>query len=96
MINWPPLPDYGVYSVWPQEGIEAFHPEDRSKVEGWVPSEHVFERTAFDGEYYHVRIPNVITLRVKPVLWLPVDFEGFRVGDQVEAVSYTHLRAHET
>ncbi len=87
MINWPQLPDYGVYSVWPQEGIEAFHPEDRSKVEDWVPSEHIFERTEFDGEYYHVRIPNVITLRVKPILWLPVSFEGLRVGDQVEVLA---------
>jgi hypothetical protein len=29
----------------------------------------------------------VIALRVKPILWLPVDFEGFRVGDQVEVLA---------
>lgn len=86
MIQWPKLPDYGIYSVWPQEGIEAFHPDDRDKVDGWVPSDHVFERTKFDGEFYHVRIGSIIELRIKPVLWLPVHFEGLRVGDQVEVL----------
>lgn len=87
MLNGPILPDFGIYHVWPERGIEAFHPEDRDKIDGWIPSDHVFERFEFDGKYYHVRYSDHVTLRIEPTLWLEVPDEGLRLGDQVEVLS---------
>lgn len=87
MIQSPTLPDFGIYHVWPESGIEAFHPEDRDRVNGWIPSDHVFERFEYDGEYYHVRYGERLTLRIKPILWLEIPDEGLRLGDQVEVLS---------
>ena len=87
MIGWPTLPDFGIYNVWPEEGVQAVHPEDRDRIHAWVPSDHVFERFEFDGEYYHVRYGDRVSFRIKPVLWLQVPDEGLRLGDQVEVLS---------
>ena len=87
MLNGPILPDFGIYHVWPERGIEAFHPEDRDKIDGWIPSDRVFERFEFDGKYYHVRYSDHVTLRIVPTLWLEVPDEGLRLGDQVEVLS---------
>jgi hypothetical protein len=87
MLGGPILPDFGIYHIWPQEGIESFHPEDRDKIDGWVPSDHVVERFKYDGEYYHVRYGERVTFRIKPVLWLEIPDEGLRLGDQVEVLS---------
>lgn len=87
MLNGPLLPDYGIYHVWPEQGVEAFHPEDRDKIDGWIPSNFVFERFEYDGEYYHVRYGDRVTLRIKPTLWLEIPDEGLRLGDQVEVLS---------
>jgi hypothetical protein len=86
MIDWPTLPDFGFYSVWPEQGLDAFHPEDRDKIDGWIPGVHVMERFAFDGEYYHVRYGDRLSFRVKPILWSQVRDEGHRLGDQVEVL----------
>ena len=87
MLGDPILPDFGIYHVWPQEGMESFHPEDRDKIDGWIPSDYVFERFEYDGEYYHVRYGDRLTFRIKPVLWLEIPDEGLRLGDQVEVLS---------
>lgn len=86
MIDWPTLPDFGIYTIWPEQGLDAFHPEDRDKIDGWIPSDHVMERFAFDGEYYHVRYGDRLSFRVKPILWSQVRDEGHRLGDQVEVL----------
>jgi len=86
MIDWPTLPDFGIYHIWPEQGVEAFHPEDREKIHGWIPSDHVFERFEFDGQYYHVRYSDRVTFRIKPTLWLEISDEGHRLGDQVEVL----------
>lgn len=83
MINWPELPDCGVYLFWPQEGTDWIHPDDISIVQDWIPSTRVFRRHSYDGIYYRLRY-GVDVLRVKPTLWLKVADEGFWVGDQVE------------
>jgi hypothetical protein len=83
MINWPELPDCGVYLFWPEEGTDWIHPDDLSIVEGWIPSTRVFRRHSYDGVYYRLQY-GVDVLRVKPTLWLKVADEGFWVGDQVE------------
>lgn len=87
MLNGPALPDYGIYHVWPEQGLDAFHPDDRDKIDGWIPSDYVFERFDYDGEYYHVRYGDRVTLRIKPTLWLEIPDEGLRLGDQVEVLS---------
>ena len=83
MINWPELPDCGVYLFWPEEGTDWIHPDDLSIVQGWIPSPRVFRRHSYDGVYYRLQY-GVDVLRVKPTLWLKVTDEGFWVGDQVE------------
>jgi hypothetical protein len=85
-IHWPPLPDMGVYLTWPEKGLDAIHPDDRTLAEELIPSDRVFLRTAFDGTYYTVEYGNQ-TVRIKPSLWLQVKDEGFRIGDQVEVPS---------
>jgi hypothetical protein len=85
-IEWPPLPDMGVYSTWPDLGLEAIHPDDRDVAQRLIPSDRVLVRTAFDGTYYTVEY-GVQRFRIKPSLWLQVRDEGFRIGDQVEVPS---------
>jgi hypothetical protein len=86
MIDWPELPDCGVYLNWPAEGTDWIHPEDVSVVERWVPSDRVFRRIGFDGTYYHLQYGDTVA-RVKPTLWLKIIDEGFQIGDQVEVKS---------
>ena len=83
MINWPELPDCGVYLFWPEEGTDWIHPDDLSIVQGWIPSTRVFRRHSYDGVYYRLQY-GVDVLRVKPTLWLKVADEGFWIGDQVD------------
>ena len=52
-----------------------------------LPSERVFCREKFDGDYYHYRYGR-IHFRLKPAMWLKVDHEGIDVGDQVETIGY--------
>ncbi|AMV32286.1 hypothetical protein VN12_09195 [Pirellula sp. SH-Sr6A] len=83
MIDWPELPDSGVYLNWPSEGTDWIHPDDVAVVEHWIPSDRVFHRIGFDGTYYQLQYGDA-AVRVKPTLWLKVNDEGFRIGDQVE------------
>jgi hypothetical protein len=85
-IEWPPLPDMGVYLMWPEKGLEAIHPDDRAVAERLIPSDRVFIRTDFDGTYYKVEYGDQ-SLRIMPSLWLQVHDEGFRIGDRVEVPS---------
>jgi len=83
MIQWPDMPDCGVYLVWPEEGTSWIHPEDLSQAQLWIPSTRVFRRHGFDGTYYRLEY-GPISIRVKPTLWLKVPDEHFCVGDMVE------------
>ena len=84
-MQWPILPDYGCILRWPSDGVEFIHPEDREVALRCFPSERVFRREKFDGEYYHYRYGEV-SFRLKPVMWLKVREEGIDVGDQVETI----------
>ncbi|XZE45696.1 DUF6960 family protein [Pirellulaceae bacterium SH467] len=86
MIDWPELPDSGVYLNWPSEGTDWIHPEDVATVEHWIPSDRVFHRIGFDGTYYQLQYGDAV-VRVKPTLWLKLNDDGFRIGDQVEVKS---------
>jgi len=85
-IEWPQLPDMGVYLTWPEQGLQAIHPDDQAIAEELIPSDRVFRRTAFDGVYYTAEFGDR-TIRIKPSLWLQVKDEGLRIGDQVEVPS---------
>ena len=84
-MQWPILPDYGCILRWPSDGVEFIHPEDREVALRCFPSERVFRREKFDGEYYHYRYGEV-SFRLRPVMWLKVREEGIDVGDQVETI----------
>ncbi|MEI8212015.1 MAG: hypothetical protein WCI02_07690 [Planctomycetota bacterium] len=86
MIDWPTLPDLGVFLAWPERGLAAFHPDDAELAQTLIPSDRVFERTAFDGTYYRIQYGS-IALRIQPSMWLSVRDEGLRIGDQVEVRS---------
>ncbi len=82
---WPPLPDYGCFNRWPQDGQSWIHHDDVSIVTRLIPSERVFKRVAFDKTYYHYRYGR-LRFRLRPAMWLKVESEGFDVGDGVETV----------
>ena len=79
----PELPDYGTFPRWPAEGSDWIHPDDLETVMHLVPSERVFRREQFDGEFYHYRYGD-IHFRLKPCMWLPLENEGVDIGDLVE------------
>lgn len=81
----PPLPDYGVFLRTPADGHDWFHPEDEPLIRGLIPSNRVFCRYHFDGEFYHFRYGST-QFRLRPCLWLPVAGEGIDIGDQVETI----------
>ncbi len=84
-MQWPPLPDHGCIIRWPSSNDGFIHPEDREVALSCFPSERVFRRDSFDGEYYHYSYGDV-TFRLRPVMWLKVKSEGIDVGDLVETV----------
>lgn len=79
----PQLPDYGVFTHWPGDGHQRIHPEDISQVVRLIPSARVFRREHFDDVFYHYTY-GAIHFRIRPSMWLPVRYEGFDIGDQVE------------
>lgn len=81
----PYFPDYGVFLQWPHPGIEWIHPEDVEAAERVIPSNRVFRREAYEAPYYRYRYGDLV-LRLKPSMWLPLEGEGFDIGDQVETV----------
>lgn len=82
-IDWPELPDCGVYTVWPENGVGWIHPDDVALAENLIPSGRVFRRVGFCGTYYRLEYGSLV-LRVKPTMWSKVHDEGFWIGDQVE------------
>lgn len=84
-MQWPVLPDYGCILRWPSEDAEFIHPEDQEVALRCFPSERVFRREKFDGEYYHYCYGQV-TFRLRPVMWYKVRDDGIDVGDQVETI----------
>ena len=82
----PNLPDFGIYAHWPTPGYSWIHPHDVSVALRLIPSRRVFERSRFDGTYYHLRY-GVQRLRVRPSSWTGVSAVDVRVGDCVELLS---------
>lgn len=80
---WPPLPDYGCFVRWPEEGQGFIHPDDVPLATTMIPSPRVLKRVSFDGTYYHFRYGQR-QFRLRPAMWLPIRTEGIDVGDQVQ------------
>lgn len=78
-------PKYGVYLWWPADQ-NWVHPDDLETANELIPSDRVFRREAYDDKYalllYGERF-----IRVRPVIWLEVQSEGYELGDQVEVKS---------
>ena len=85
MIDWPTVPDLGVFLSWPELGGVAFHPDELELGQRLIPSDRVFVRTGFDGTYYRIEYGEH-QLRIRPSMWLAVRDEGFRIGETVEIV----------
>lgn len=84
-MDWPQLPDYGCIPRWPEEGQDFIHPEDVDVATKCFPSERVFRRDRFDGEYYYYSYGE-IRFRLRPSMWLEIKTEGLDIGDAVETV----------
>ena len=84
-MDWPPLPDYGCFPRWPEDGQGFIHPDDVPVAMRCLPSERVLKRFRFDGVYYHYAYGNV-RFRLRPCMWLSVKSDGIDIGDQVETV----------
>ena len=83
-MDWPPLPDYGCFVRWPEDGQSFIHPDDVPLATRVIPSGRVLCRFRFDGTYYHYRYGQRIQFRLRPAMWLKVDHEGLDIGDEVE------------
>ncbi len=80
-----PLPDYGCFLRWPENGRSLIHPDDVAITQQMVPSTRVLKRVSFDDTYYHYRYGKY-RFRMRPGMWLKVKTDGIDVGDQVETV----------
>lgn len=61
-----------------------FHPDDMGIATEMIPSDRVFRRIRFDDVFYHYQYGPDVLFRVRPCMWLKLDWEGIDVGDQVE------------
>ena len=84
-MDWPPLPDYGCFPRWPEDGDDFIHPDDRDLASRCIPSERVLRRDQFDGTYYHYSY-GLLHFRLRPAMWLKVRVDGIDIGDEVETV----------
>lgn len=84
-MDWPPLPDYGYFPRWPQDGDEFIHPDDRKIASSFIPGGRVLRREKFDGTYYHYRYGQT-RLRLRPAMWRRIKHDGIDIGDQVETI----------
>lgn len=81
-----PRARFRVYLWWPEDAGDWIHPEDAERVRALIPSTRVFryERTVAGRD--HLRYGRSL-IRIRPILFLPVEGDGFLVGDQVEVLS---------
>ena len=83
------LPKNGVMLWWPADGESNLHPDDVEVGKSIVPSTRVLTKTdCVDEEDTKAGYVNMaygdVSFRIKPVLWLEIESDGFLLGDQVE------------
>lgn len=88
----PHLPDYGTFTHWPDKGHARIHPDDIAIVNRLIPSDRVFRRRRFDGVFYEYHYGKSVRFRLRPSMWVPLKYEGFDVGDQVEVLGLGMVR----
>lgn len=77
---------WGVYVIWPEEGLHNVHPDDLWLAERLLPGNRVFLRRDLNEEF------NLLTygrhqLRVRPTMWVETPEPEFKLGQQVEVRS---------
>ncbi|MEZ6087595.1 MAG: hypothetical protein R3C05_06140 [Pirellulaceae bacterium] len=80
------LPDHGVFLHWPEPGEQWIHPDDIALATRLIPSTRVLRRFRFDGTYYHLAY-GTQRIRIRPVMWLQLEDEGFDMQQWVEVRS---------
>lgn len=85
LIN-PNLPDWGVFLRWPEDGEGWLHPEDLGVARELIPSDRVFRRSSFDGEFYLLHYGPIL-LRCKPAMWLSISSVDLEVEQAVELLA---------
>ena len=83
---------FGVCLWWPDESLSWIHPEDIEIAERLVPGDRIFKRQECpnyaDRELgYSLISYGGDRFRALPAIWLPIQFEGFEIGDFVEIKS---------
>ena len=78
-------PKYGVYLWWPVDE-NWVHPDDLDTADELIPSDRVFRREEYDKEY-SLLLYGEQFIRVRPVIWLEIQSEGYELGDQIEVKS---------
>lgn len=84
-MDWPVLPDYGIFDRWPMDGVGFIHPDDVATATRCIPSRRVLCRHHFDKTFYHYRYGK-IQFRLRPAMWLKIRYEGIDIGDEVEVI----------
>lgn len=82
----PELPDWGVYLRWPEDGNDWIHPEHTALAQTLIPSRRIFNRTDWDGEFYHLNYGKH-HLRVRPSMWTPIGPIDLCIEQQVELLA---------
>ena len=78
-------PSYGVFPWWPDEE-DWIHPEDVQTADQLIPSDRIFRREYYDQQYALLTYRDNF-IRIRPVMWLQVETDGYEIGDQVEVKS---------
>ncbi len=78
-------PKYGVYLWWPVDK-DWVHPDDIETANELIPSNRVFRREEYDDEY-SLLLYGEQFIRIRPVIWLEIQAEGYELGDQIEVKS---------
>lgn len=86
-MDWPVLPDYGIFDRWPSDGVEFIHPDDLDVATHCIPSRRVLCRYRYDGTFYYYRYGK-IEFRLLPAMWLKIKYEGIDIGDEVEVIGF--------
>ena len=89
MLNNDPIQrpaKWGVYTTWPEEGLQNVHPEDLWLAERLLPGQRIFQRHDLDNEY-NLLVYGRHQIRVRPTLWVETPEPPFKLGEQVEVRS---------
>ncbi len=82
----PDMPDWGAFLRWPTDGVQWLHEDDIAIAKRLLPSQRVFCRRKWDGEYYWLQYGQD-EIRIRPVMWTQVPQVDLDVGQQVELLA---------